>query len=202
MTTQERIRQSLILFPKLYYFIPCINPHERQAGGTTLLFDEPMDAILWFIDLVITDSKRNDCPRPILKNLIRRWYGEKVDSDFERCYSDLLENRFIIAQQWSEDRRIHLVQLTDKGRLLLQQIKDKRYQDIELLRREVQNLPRKDKKIVIRLFDRMSKLAWRKMLEDEDPDNIYQLYEKSNTLISSPSKKRIGKKSKKTASKL
>lgn len=152
-----------------------------MVGFTAVEFDEPMDAMLWFVELLITSTDAGFCPKPVLKNLIRRWYGEGVDSDFERCYGSLLQGGFIASHDWPQDRRVSIVELTDEGRLLLEQIKVQRHQDLELLRQVVQKLPRKDKKIVLRVFDNISQLTWRKMIEDGDPENSYGLYANGST---------------------
>ncbi len=173
--------RSLQLFPRIYYFIPCIGPHTRTVGASVLRFDEPMDAILWFVELLSQSTDAGFCPKPVLKNLIRRWYGESVDSDFERCYGELYSGGFIQSHDWTEDRRVSIVELTNEGSQLLEQIKVQRRNDMQLLRSHVLKLPRKDKKIVLRVLEDASHDAWRKMVADADSNRDYQLFRSSTT---------------------
>lgn len=161
--------QLIDTYAKLYYFIPIIRKHELDVDGTTLTLDEPMDAMLWFLDIIASQSEKVYCSRPKLKGLVCRWYGKEASTAFDKYYSLLRKKDFIAPELGREDSRGHdHVRITDKGRHLLNIIKEQRTEPLKLLLEAVQNSSAELYQEVLRGLEVAAHRAWEEMMNVEE----------------------------------
>lgn len=156
--------QLLNAYPKLYYFIPCIRRHQRQFEETTFWFDEPMDAMLWFLDMIALETDSAPCIRSKLKGLVCRWYGREASTAFNRCYRILDKHDFITWEPNQEDSREHDVWITDRGVQLLAQIKEHRLQHLKVLCQVTRSLSSVEEDVMSRVLNAQAELAWTEMM--------------------------------------
>ena len=162
--TPRQFPQLVSLFPKLYYFIPCIRERDRTVGSTVIAFDEPMDAMLWFIELL--EREDGTCLKATLRKLVCRWYGSEAERTFQRHYTELLEKAFIQDSDSEADARYSVVSLTDSGKLLLQEIKAQRSDDLSPFQLELSKLSPRDARVVMKWLERLATVSWSKMRND------------------------------------
>jgi len=136
------------------------------VGAAEINFDEPMDAMLWFLEAVPAFTKRRSYPKASLKKLIIRWYGEESTRNFERLYKQLRDKGFIHSEQNPANRRAHNVKLTRTGRRLLNQVKAERAADTALFTAELLKLPKADREVVLSWLNTIAKAGLIQMIEE------------------------------------
>ncbi len=151
-----------VVFAKLYYGIPCFRGNEPLfVGDASIKLDEPIDAILWFLDLKSAHTPETACPKALLKTLVMSWHsGER---SFERDYGELLSQKFIDAQDNEGDRRGKDVWLTKSGQKLLAEIRQQRLRDIDFIQREFLALPENEQRVVWQWLNSVAETAWQLM---------------------------------------
>lgn len=162
----------LDVYPKLYYFIPCIRRHVRSFAGTTFKFDEPMDAMLWFLDILGSQTTGAHCTRSKLKGLVCRWYGREASTNFDRAYKILEKVGFITWEPNPEDNKKHDVWITEKGQQLLEEVKSQRLQQLSTLRQVTQALTPEEQEVTLRVLSMQAESAWTEMMNVEEFQEI------------------------------
>jgi hypothetical protein len=154
---------------KLYYFIPVIRKQEVEIEGTSLTLDEPMDAMLWFLDLIASQPEKVTCSRAKLKGIVCRWYGKEASTAFDKYYSQLRKKNFIAPEVGLADSREHdRVLITQKGRDLLSVIRGQRAAHLNPLLEAVHSASGETYQHMIRGLEAAAQQAWGVMIGTDE----------------------------------
>lgn len=169
---QERaVSLALGFFPRLYYFVPPIEPVNvrllpdriEEDGPTTIEIKEPLDAILWLLEALAQDEKDSTdvcCFQPELYNLIHRLTGWDR-SKFTDELNKLLDTGIIDSSRRSDgDRRSNKLTLTPKGKAVLRKIKEQRIEVINFL---FEGQPSPQLEMMVFALEKMANSMWKKM---------------------------------------
>lgn len=167
-------KHLLELFPKFYFFTPTLFRHRREFEGNYFIFDEPMDAILWMLELHTDDSPDTFFMRSDLENLVCSWYGKQGKSTFNRSYSKLLEHGFLTPRPSASDRRFDEIQMTQRGRALLSQIKQERLLSIEPVRVVIEALPLEQREDFLSILEKIADAAWIDLNSRAKASNLFK----------------------------
>jgi len=159
-------RHPISLFPGIYYFIPCLREEKRKVGNVEIKFDEPMDAMLWFLDEIPEFTGRRSHPKAALKKFTIRWFGEESTRNFERLYKQLRDKEFIHSEPDPTNRRAHNVEITASGRRLLNQVKAERTEHTELFRGEILKLRADERRVIRRWLHRIATSGMAQMVAE------------------------------------
>ena len=145
MNQSQAVEIALRAFPKLYYFMPPIEPFDfqitrakskgrtKKSKAETIKIKKPLDTILWLIDTLCTEQAANGtayCSQPELQRLATRW--TKTGS-FNKEIARLYRAKLIQGRDFEHNRQIREVALTARGQRALDKIKAQRRKFIQLL---------------------------------------------------------------------
>jgi DNA-binding MarR family transcriptional regulator len=131
---QEAALSSMLqIFPKIYYFIPRIEPfdvrvvHRGRLWGRdgSIEIDDSLAAILWLLDASLEDRNRSHCSQRELYDLVHHWSGWDR-SRFTKLLYKLYAADLISGKDTNKDRRRKELTLTSKGKLVLNRVKNQR----------------------------------------------------------------------------
>ncbi|HEX6159073.1 MAG TPA: MarR family winged helix-turn-helix transcriptional regulator [Thermoanaerobaculia bacterium] len=113
---------------KWLYVLPTIPAHRVAVGGKKLLVSEQLVGVLWLIDLLGDGNQR--CLQSRLTDVFERWWPAKTkrkqDSACSRIVGMLLDHGLIGEKMLRDDRRKHLLYLTDAGSQFLAKLQEQR----------------------------------------------------------------------------
>jgi DNA-binding MarR family transcriptional regulator len=173
MTQKDPIQEALRVFAKLYFFMPAMKPDIVQIGSETVAIKEPMDAVLWLLEELLTDTQDTKCPHSELMKLVLWWYPHWLGKEpadaisggrakFARAISPLVSQGLIDVQDVPKDRRQHSIMLTKKGKLVLASIKSQREKQIKVL---FEKLTKTQQDTWVRALGEAAKITWASMRE-------------------------------------
>jgi len=181
---EKAVATSLTIFPKLYYFVPPIEPFvvvvhpkkvkglartikEPEAEATKVIIKDPLDAILFLIETLANERKagtKTSCSQRDLFNLICRWSPMSL-SQFSKELEKLRASGLIVkSQQADGDQRKKVITLTRKGKNILKKIKDQRAKIItSLFEGEIPE----EINLMIFAIDKLGEVMWKRMKADK-----------------------------------
>jgi len=129
LAKDQTLHDLLFAFSRIYYLLPALKPNRRVKIGPTgprndkmYPLMEPMDAILWGIEILRDGTGEDWCPRKHLEALVLWWYPH---ANFGRTLGHLIDDGSIASHD-EPDRRKKSLKLTPKGRRRLAIIMDHR----------------------------------------------------------------------------
>ena len=151
MNEKEAVEKAIVVFPRLYYFVPPIQPFNvdvlpknvkilakqlglkkgQESRAKIIKIKKPLDTILWLLDTLSVEhnNDENYCPQDLLNHLTARWVGINFTKELNKLLAaGLIKNRML-----GSDKRKREVALTATGRKVLEQIKDQRRDLLSLL---------------------------------------------------------------------
>ena len=144
------------IFPHIYYFFSCIkqSPILDSSGnkvlnkkGKVIKFDEPMDAMLWYLEIKKAFDQKSALRRMDLMNFVFRWFNETTS--LQRAYDKLEEAKFISVKTAREMRKSRknevFIWLTEEGRIKHKKVEEKTVGRMEANMEKYQYLSRRKK---------------------------------------------------------
>ena len=148
------LRRALEGFPKLYYFFP-ITSRVIKLPSVKVQIDEPLDAILWVVELLSEDT----CLQGEVQAIVRWWYPQAA---FARSLRYLVRTGCIEQTPFEQDLRKKILTLTPTGKMVLDEIKSDRQEFMRLL---FEQLSEREVESIIPILERISSLAWKTLRE-------------------------------------
>lgn len=153
MNETEAVEEALRVFPKLYYFVPRLNPftvdvpaakravlanklNKTESQVATIKIEEPLDTILWLIDTLCPEHSNQHCLQIDVEHLVKRWTSVTFSREIAKLYAaELIDGHVQVIGHGKTlpDRRYRELQLTDKGKRILGQIKNDRRRILSLM---------------------------------------------------------------------
>jgi hypothetical protein len=136
----EAVEAALGAFPKLYYFVPRLAPFSISIPEAnreelarvlkkpikkvaTIKIEEPLDTILWLMETLSPEHHDDYCRQHDVVGLVSRWTKVTFSREIAKLYAaELIEG----GAQKRGDHRFHELKLTERGKRILNKIKDDR----------------------------------------------------------------------------
>lgn len=173
-------------FAFTYYYFCCLTQEMVDVGGQVIKFDEPMDCFLWYLDLYESYAPEQAITKKHLMNLVYCWFRQT--STLKRAFKKLKENDLICSYSAKNSGRTDLrkneslVWISDAGRNLLAEIRNKRLTECLNLFNSLHKLKKSEKKVFLNILDKIAICAKEQTLKMaiEDPYNKAINDEKKN----------------------
>lgn len=161
---KELAERALNVFPKIYFFVPIFRRRTLTVGSKKLVFSEPMDCILWLLDLLTKDSPDGSCLQGDLEDLVRHWYNLATPSTFNKKLNALEDAGCIHKVTDAEDKRGNNLSLTAAGTKVLEDIRAQRLKLLAPLLDVAHDLPPSSRGKMLDTLDLFADAAWKRMI--------------------------------------
>lgn len=118
MTTEEIKQQTHALFLGLLYSTPVLRQGTAivvPTGSKTIEIKEPTDAILILLEM-LSNTPDGFCFQGQLEDLVRRWFGVKTSSSYDKSLAMLDDAKCISKERNPSNKRQNKIRLTAKGK--------------------------------------------------------------------------------------